>query len=262
MKKSLAFTLGEVLIALAVIGVVAALIIPMLINGHKAGVARAQFDTAYSMVSKTIAEMDADNVSVEPAKYMASRTFYSQYKKYNRIAFDCSDGGVNANDSICAKSNDENSGYQAFNGRNINASENQLFDDGCLVATNGMMFCVENPKDNFYGLLVTVDINGKNKKPNRLGYDVFSFEIVKGGYVLPVGAPDTGILGTESRQLWGYSSKVPAEGEAPEGEDVTATEEAAKTYCDKTQGKAFSGITCAYDAAMDKEYFKKLYQGH
>ena len=39
MKKSFGFTLGEILIALSVIGVVASLVIPQLVNGHKAGVA-------------------------------------------------------------------------------------------------------------------------------------------------------------------------------------------------------------------------------
>lgn len=243
MRKSLAFTLGEVLIALGVIGVVAALIIPMLINGHKAGVARAQFDTAYSIVSKAIADMDADNVSIEPSSYMAVRTFYDKYKQYNKIAVDCGFGS-NVNDSVCVKSQDETSVYRAFSGRSIDSLESSLFDDGCIVLTNGMMFCVENPKDNVYGLLITVDVNGKNKNPNRLGYDLFSFELVPGVGVLPVGAPGTGVYGAQSLGLWGKD------------------EATAKTYCDESKSQSWSGITCAYEAAMDKEYFKKLYHGH
>ena len=80
MKKSLAFTLGEVLIALGVIGVVASLVMPLLINGHKAGTARAQFDTAYSLLSKTVADMDADDIPVLPANYTVD-SFYTRIKK-------------------------------------------------------------------------------------------------------------------------------------------------------------------------------------
>lgn len=53
MKKSFGFTLGEILIALSVIGVVASLVIPQLVNGHKAGEAQAQFNTGIFTYSKS-----------------------------------------------------------------------------------------------------------------------------------------------------------------------------------------------------------------
>ena len=48
-KKFLAFTLGEILIALTVIGVVSVLVMPQLVLGQKAAKAKAQFNTAYAM---------------------------------------------------------------------------------------------------------------------------------------------------------------------------------------------------------------------
>ena len=79
LKKSLGFTLGEILIALGVIGVVAAMVIPHLVTAHTSGTAKAQFNTAYSMTTMAVAAMDAANTSVEPATYASSRGFYRQF---------------------------------------------------------------------------------------------------------------------------------------------------------------------------------------
>ena len=80
--KKFGFTLGEILIALAVIGVVAGLVLPQLVTGQKAAQARAQFNTAYSLLAKSIADMDADNVSVDPASYGAPQALYKILKEY------------------------------------------------------------------------------------------------------------------------------------------------------------------------------------
>lgn len=243
LKKSLGFTLGEILIALGVIGVVAALVIPQLINGHKAGTAKAQFNTAYSMISKAIADMDADNISVEPASYTAAGSFYPQFKKYIKYSVDCGKYAA-TNESVCmSTTRSEASPYKRLNGTNFTSGENILLDDGCIVATNGMMFCIENPENNAHGLLIIVDINGKNKNPNRLGYDLFAFELLKGGELQPVGANGTG-QATGAKTAWGKN------------------ETSVNNYCDATKNSAWSGITCAYKAATNEEYFSDLYKKH
>ena len=243
LKKSLGFTLGEILIALGVIGVVAALVIPQLVNGHKSGTAKAQFNTAYSMITKAVADMDADNISVEPATYATSGGFYRQFKKYIKYSVDCGVYGA-TNESVCmSTSRSEASPYKRLNGTAFTTGENNLLDDGCVVANNGMMFCIENPTGNFYGLMVIVDINGKNKNPNRLGYDLFAFEILKGGEVLPLGATGTG-KSSSAKTLWGKD------------------EASVNRYCNKAQNIAWSGITCAYKAATNEEYFSDLYFKH
>ena len=105
-------------------------------------------------------------------------------------------------------------------------------DDGAFVINNGMLFAVENPENHPDGLLVLIDINGKNKRPNRLGYDLFAFEVVEGD-VLPLGAPGT-------TEKW---SKTPS------------------SFCDNGSS-ADNGMTCAYFASTDDDYFRKLYNGH
>jgi prepilin-type N-terminal cleavage/methylation domain-containing protein len=235
MKKFLGFTLSEVLIALAVIGIVASLVLPSLIAGQKATEAKAQFQTAYSILAKNFSDMDTDNVSILPSSYTASNTLYLKLMQYNKVVVNCgSYTAATKNDAVCISRSQKNTtsegdNYTTFNGNTINMSR---FDDGAFVINNGMLFAVENPGKDGY-LWVSIDINGKNKKPNRWGWDLFTFELTKDG-ILPLGAPDTTAL---------YSAK-------PE------------TYCSSSETGNENGATCAYFAATRDDYFKKLYNGH
>lgn len=234
-KKFLAFTLGEILIALTVIGVVAVLVMPQLLVGQKAAKAQAQFNTAYSLVAKALAEMDADEVSTDPANY-PTRTFYPEFKKYNKYTVDCGVNNDSPNSSVCPTTSD----YKTLAG--TDAAKN-LLDDGALILNNGMMFAIENCKGCEFGtdhnIWVVVDINGKNQRPNRLGYDLFAFQVLKDGDMLPLGAP-----GTDAKFSANPSS-----------------------YCNYKDKKAatggnYGGYTCAFYAATDKDYFKTIHSGY
>ncbi len=231
-RKKSGFTLGEILIALTVIGVVAVLVMPQLVLGQKAAQAKAQFDTAYSLVAKSIADMDADNVSVDPKSYLPAGSFYRVLKEYNKVTIDC---GVYAatNDSVCISTENRDSTSDYLNKRGNTKMDAQYLDDGAFVINNGMLFAVENPENHPNGLLVLVDINGKNKRPNRLGYDLFAFEVVDGD-VLPLGAPGT-------TEKW---SKDPS------------------AFCSDNGSDKDNGMTCAFFASTDDDYFRKLYNGH
>lgn len=75
--------------------------------------------------------------------------------------------------------------------------------------------------------LIIVDVNGYLKNPNRWGYDLFTFQLMNDGRLLPMGAP-----GTE------YTDK--------------------NRYCSTTSTEQFNGIACTYYALTDKSYFKNL----
>lgn len=235
MKKSFGFTLGEVLIALGVIGVVASLVIPQLISGHKAGTARAQFDTAYSMIAKTITEMEADDVPVKPANYKTSQSLYPKLKQYNKVTIDCGDysaGSKNASVCINRSGNNNSDDYDNYHTYNHTSKANiSRFDDGAFVLNNGMLIAVENPANGY--VWISVDINGKNKLPNKWGWDLFTFELTDNG-IMPLGAPGTTAV---------YSNN-------PEN------------FCARNGSGTENGATCSYFAATDEDYFKKLYQGH
>ena len=87
--KNFAFTLAEVLITLAIIGVVAAMTIPSLIQANKAHRLRSQFLKSYSTLQQAFRQMIDDEVSIDPKTYN-NNTFYKTLKNYFKIAIDLS----------------------------------------------------------------------------------------------------------------------------------------------------------------------------
>jgi hypothetical protein len=82
--------------------------------------------------------------------------------------------------------------YKTYNGKsNISWS---LFDDGQFVLNDGTIIMIENPKSQYSNgsnrKYISVDVNGA-KKPNRLGRDLFMFQLMDNGELLPMGAKGT-----------------------------------------------------------------------
>ena len=77
--------------------------------------------------------------------------------------------------------------YHIYNRHSNSKIDIRYLSDGAFVINNGMLFAFTNPVSYKW---ITIDINGKNKMPNRWGWDLFTFELVKGD-ILPVGAPGT-----------------------------------------------------------------------
>lgn len=230
--KRFGFTLGEILMALAVIGIIATLTIPHLNAGKMASQAKAEFDTAYANLSRAVAEMEADEINVSAEKFSEKRSFYPILKNYFNVALDCDVDAAFDVSSPCPKY--KTGGLKNINGTNI--SDYNLYDDGAFVTNNGMLIMINNEKNNSKGLLVTVDINGKVKPPNTLGYDIFTFEIAK-GQVVPVGSV------ASKNNKWKTDTKK---------------------YCNKdakTASGGEAGITCSLFAVSDDDYFQKLYNG-
>lgn len=70
-------------------------------------------------------------------------------------------------------------------------------------------------------------VNNQKKKPNRWGHDVFTFQIIQDGKLLPIGHPQS---------------------DYPEEEG----------WCSLTSINAYNGVVCTYKALTDKNYFKNL----
>lgn len=80
-KVKFGFTLAEVLITLGIIGVVAAITIPNLINNYKAKQLRTQFLKSYSVLSQAFKLMQADDLSTDPRDHGAVG-FYNVFARY------------------------------------------------------------------------------------------------------------------------------------------------------------------------------------
>lgn len=223
-KRKLAFTLAEVLITLGIIGIVAAITIPQLINNYKAKRLRTQFLKSYSTIQQAFKEMEADDVSTDPTTYNTLE-YYKTFMNYLQAPMDC---GIGDNKYLpCVYMRDSSSKdykpYKTYDGK-TNASM-ILFDDGQIVLQDGTLLLFENYAPRMR-VFVSVDLNGYNNKPNRWGYDLFTFQLV--------------------------DNQLKAMG------DTGTTYTDLSTYCNVNSQDEYNGIACAKKALSDSEYFKNI----
>lgn len=93
-------------------------------------------------------------------------------------------------------------------------------DDGQFVIKNGMLIMIENYSSYIY---ITIDINSITKKPNICGQDLFTFQIMSDGKLLPMGAD--------------------------------GTEYQADKYCSKISSSNLNGIACTQKALTEANYW-------
>lgn len=195
MKK--AFTLAEVLITLGIIGVVAAMTMPSLIQKHNEKVIVNQLKKVYSTLSQ--AHLLAFNAEGEgalslkmetaPDRLGSAQALFEYYKPYMNIVKTC----IDTSEKGCFPPNVM---YKRLNGSNYGILDNSRtgrvnarLADGTSVAfftwgTNGCNYSqgnLTNVCGQFY-----VDVNG-DKNPNIQGVDYFSFWITEKG-IIPEGA--------------------------------------------------------------------------
>lgn len=223
-KRKLTFTLAEVLITLGIIGIVAAITIPQLINNYKAKRLRTQFLKSYSTIQQAFKEMEADDVSTDPTTYNTLE-YYKTFMNYLQAPMNC---GIGDNKYLpCVYMRDSSSKdykpYKTYDGK-TNASM-ILFDDGQIVLQDGTLLLFENYAPRMR-VFVSVDLNGYNNKPNRWGYDLFTFQLV--------------------------DNQLKAMG------DTGTTYTDLSTYCNANSQDEYNGIACAKKALSDSEYFKNI----
>ena len=185
MKKG--FSLSEVLIALGIIGVVAAITLPPLVHNFQKLVLKNQYKRVYSNYSNALQKYVADNevpdcyygtgglVDNHSGCVQFYNTLMSQYLKSLKY---CEN---NALASGCIPkykayvSND--GGCRGFSENKINNS-NKVF-----ILNDGSSFICYNNGRSCNMALFQVDINGK-KGPNKGSYDLFAFAIQRIGDTL------------------------------------------------------------------------------
>ena len=181
------FTLAEVLITLGIIGIVAAMTLPSLINHYRDRQILSQFNAAVSIFSNGFTQMANDNGGDLRNLYGPWNDFrhlgqdfyakyfkllkmcipYGSYKECVPYTFYALDKKTEIQEGVC--------GTYSHVG----------------ILGNGMIFCLSMPGvGNEFAL--SVDLNGA-KGPNTMGYDVFKFFITDAGIVHPRKAPDGGV---------------------------------------------------------------------
>lgn len=118
--------------------------------------------------------------------------------------------------------------YKTYNG-NSDISED-IYSKGLSIAIGKVLLKFSSPKKPSDPVYIMADLNGAPEPPNRLGYDVFVFEIIDGKL-------------------------------KHEGDPVTSWPIASNGfYCSPTSTSKsdLQGVNCAYKLQTDKQYFKKL----
>ena len=162
--KRAAFTLAEVLITLGIIGVVAALTLPTLIQNHQKQVYVTQLKKAYSTLTNAYNELAAED-EVADWNQISSGYAYSFLKHVKTIkSFDgCEEDWCNNYDV------NHTTGIAGDTGLG-NASGFITADGALFIFTCGTAYLCAN-----YTWIV--DVNGYNKGPNKPGRDIFQFAL-------------------------------------------------------------------------------------
>ena len=178
-----AFTLAEVLITLTILGIIAALVIPNMVQRYNERVTVSKVKKIYSTFSDAIAQAQTLNGSVLSWDIGTNDSKAGAEKVYNYIAPNlqvskyC--GTTTSTNEACFASQ-----YKILNGKYnawTNVSNNDKFckfilKDGTHVAfwSNGKEKCKQ---DNGSCVTILFDINGK-KGPNRTGIDLFGVNVL------------------------------------------------------------------------------------
>ncbi len=187
------FTLAEVLITLVIIGVIAAVTIPSLINKTNEQELVVAVKKNFSVISQAFEKIVAENGEINPSflgesEHQATEKMGELFKN------------VLATQNICGMGTDGDcfpeDGYKLFDGRywcdfNFDETFYKLrLNDGSSLAIFGypnyMNWGTSESLKNTVGY-VWVDVNG-DKGPNTNGIDVYSYRITKYG-IVPNGTP-------------------------------------------------------------------------
>lgn len=174
-----AFTLAEILITLLIIGVVASIIIPVLLQDTQDAELKTAWKKAYSELTQVTAKVMMDNGGTLKGFCNNSNCVKNIYSSYLSTVKLCRQG---------------ESWGQCWSERdrfwNLDGSVNGwgAFGPSGVVLSNGMFinfwFSSSDCSETWTGLNtcgeITVDVNGF-KGPNKIGKDIFLVEIVENG---------------------------------------------------------------------------------
>ena len=173
-----AFTLAEVLITLGIIGVVAALTLPTLIQNHQKQVYVTQLKKAYSTLGNAFNKMAVDEGVVDwNQTYCGS--FYGSYdgdeESYLKKQEQCFKQLLKQFKVVRSKTSKDNLIWNDIvycSSYGCTRQENDEF-----ITTDGITYIFPCAGIFYSSDGVLVDVNGIEKGPNKEGRDVFAFGI-------------------------------------------------------------------------------------
>ena len=196
-KKS-AFTLAEVLITLGIIGVVAALTLPSVIQNYKKQEVLSRLKKSYAVIEQTVkmAEKDYGTITTWPEwsdseavlhKYFVP--YLSGVKEFGKTK--------SVEKSLCYDQNSSMTFDNVFNyysqyvwWTGVHISNPFSTGETSSIALSDGTCIGLNPETDSLGVkpkMIFVDVNGSRRGPNVAGKDLFFFYINSDGFVKPWG---------------------------------------------------------------------------
>lgn len=166
---ALAFTLAEVLITLGIIGVVASLTMPALIEKHKEQVIVRKLEKMYSVLSNAYNMYKIDNPQAPelPWSEQGAVEAYKIFKPYLNIMKDCGTRDTSCYHKNGLKSVSEHRTYVAY------GNDSRYYK---VILSDGSTLMFRGGTDSGKALIVMYDVNGK-QGPNIWAKDFFQFEV-------------------------------------------------------------------------------------
>lgn len=181
-SRKIAFTLAEVLITLGIIGVVAALTLPALINNYQKKQTVTRLQKAFSILSEAVKRSEVEHGETKYWDFTLSGTdFYNIYlKKY-----------VSKTGATTLENYPKKIAYKALNPELETSSRTFLNDKTLIVQlADGILLYItgERPQSALGDYIsVGIDVNGF-QNPNQFGKDAFFLQISPVYGVHPHGA--------------------------------------------------------------------------
>lgn len=192
-KKSSAFTLAETLITLTIIGVVASIVMPSLVQNYQEAQMKVTWKKSFSDISNAFNLIKQDHGgdlgdyfdgvttgNASPIVTDFANKLVVATKSSNCVL------ATNHNLNFC----DYSAYYLTQNGEQLNMNN---IGHGNMSLNNGQLIIFRTWGHTY--ALIWVDVNGYKKGPNTLGKDLFGSVISK-DKILPMGAPKTGTQNT------------------------------------------------------------------
>lgn len=213
--KLSAFTLAEVLITLGIIGVVATMTIPTLINNYQKKQYVSSLQKAYTQFNQVLIKLAEENGCAGDLACTGlfendenSEILGKEIAKHFKVLKDC---GVEANAGCFASTLKTNYDGTGSDSVDYDASVTRYK----FITVDGISYRLGNYNNNncnnswSTGVtghmkktcgIVLIDVNGPKKGPNYLGRDIFNFFITNGNGPLlyPDGGADSNYNGTNN----------------------------------------------------------------
>lgn len=188
----IAFTLSEVMLVLSVIGIIAAMTIPGIVQNLNERQYKITWKKAFSDLNQIFGRI-LDEQGDLTGVCSQNNPFINEFTKYIGPYKSC--GPANSKNCFWTGTTPPIN-YKSLGKTSLNLN---LFDDGQIILTNGAFVMFENPYSSANPPCIAwYDINGYLKGPNTMGIDLFGVQFQK-DKIIPLGSPYATYYGDCSR---------------------------------------------------------------